>query len=145
MAMKTPVKVLAPVGQDIFFDIKRLARAWKYPIKCFFDVGANDGASARAALAAFPEADILSFEPHSVTFARLRERVTGPRFHAFNIALGDKTGEAEFFCYDDSKINSLVPDARFAVRFGESGSTIKVTTVALTNFARPTEYLRSTS
>ncbi len=130
----TPVRVLTPAGQDMVFDIKRLARAWGYPIKCFFDVGANDGASARAALAAFPDADILSFEPHPVTFARLRDSVTGPRFRAFNIALGDKTGEAEFFCYDDHKINSLLPDARFAVRFGQSGRAIKVGICSIDEF-----------
>ena len=90
MAMK-PVKVLTPVGQDMFFDIKRLARAWEYQIKCFFDVGANDGMSARAALAAFSDAVVLSFEPHPVTSAKLLESVSEPRFHAFNIALGNKT------------------------------------------------------
>src|SRR5262245_32345562 len=79
MAMNKPVAVLTPVGRDMFFDIKRLARAWDHQIKCVFDVGANDGTSARAALAAFPEAGILSFEPHPVTFARLRERVSEPR------------------------------------------------------------------
>jgi FkbM family methyltransferase len=133
MAM-TPVKVLTPVGQDMFFDIKRLARAWEYPIKCFFDVGANDGMSARAALAAFSDAVVLSFEPHPVTFARLRENVSGPRFNAFNIALGEKAGEAEFFCYEDHKINSLVPDARFAVRFRQSGSAIKVEICTIDEF-----------
>jgi hypothetical protein len=75
MAMNKPVKVLTPVGQDMFFDIKRLARAWEHQIKCVFDVGANDGMSARAALTAFPEAVIFSFEPHPVTFARLRARI----------------------------------------------------------------------
>ena len=93
----------------------------------------------------FLDADILSFEPHPVTFARLRDSVTGPRFRAFNIALGDKTGEAEFFCYDDHKINSLLPDARFAVRFGQSGRAIKVESPALTSFAWPTAYLQSMS
>jgi FkbM family methyltransferase len=133
MAMK-PVKVLAPVGQDMFFDIKRLARAWEYQIKCFFDVGANDGMSARAALAAFSDAVVLSFEPHPVTFARLRDSVSEPRFYPFNIALGDKTGEAAFFCYEDNKINSLVPDARFAVRFAQSSSAIKVRTCTIDEF-----------
>ena len=33
----TPVRVLTPAGQDMVFDIKRLARAWGYPIKCFFE------------------------------------------------------------------------------------------------------------
>jgi FkbM family methyltransferase len=126
MAMNKPIKVLAPVGHDVFFDIKRLARAWDYQIKCFFDVGANDGAITRAALTAFADADVFSFEPHPVTFAKLRDSVPGPRVHAFNMALGDKTGEGEFFCYGDNKINSLVPDARFAVRFGQSSKAIKV-------------------
>jgi hypothetical protein len=114
--MQKPVTVLTPIGHDVVVDIKRLAQAWRYQIKCFFDVGANDGATARVALGAFAEADVYAFEPHPTTFARLRQSVSGPRFHAFNTALGDKRGETEFFCYGDDRVNSLVPDARFAVR-----------------------------
>jgi FkbM family methyltransferase len=124
--LQKPVTVLTPIGHDVVVDIKRLAQAWRYQIKCFFDVGAHDGATARVALGAFAEADVYAFEPHPTTFARLRQSVSGPRFHAFNTALGDKRGETEFFCYGDDRVNSMVPDARFAVRFGSAGTQIKV-------------------
>jgi FkbM family methyltransferase len=123
-----------PFGQDVFSDINRLSLAWNYQIKCLFDVGANDGATAIAALSHFNEARIFAFEPHPLTFATLRENVSGPRFQAFNIAFGDKQGEAELFSYDNNKINSLVPDARYAMRFGKKGNPIKISISTIDDF-----------
>jgi FkbM family methyltransferase len=120
--------------QDVFSDINRLSLAWNYQINCFFDVGANDGATAKAALSYFNDASIFAFEPHPNTFLKLRQNVSGPRCQAFNIAFGDKKGDADLFSYDNDKINSLVPDAPFAVRFGKKGSPIEIRISTIDDF-----------
>ena len=64
--------------QDAFLDIKRLSHAWNWDIKVFFDVGANDGATAKAAVSHLPGARIFAFEPHPQTFVKLRDNISGP-------------------------------------------------------------------
>jgi FkbM family methyltransferase len=112
--------------KDAFLDIKRLSQAWNWDIKVFFDVGANDGATAKAAISHLPGARIYAFEPHPQTFAKLRDNISRPQLSLFNIALGDWTGEAELFSYENDKINSLSRKAPFAMRFGKEGEPIKV-------------------
>src|SRR5262249_45601342 len=112
--------------QDAFADIKRLSQAWNWDIKVFFDVGANDGATAKTAFSHLPAAHIFAFEPHPQTFTKLRANLSGPRLNLFNIAFGDRTGEADLFSYDNDKINSLVRNAQFATRFGKKGKPIKI-------------------
>ena len=51
-------------GSYPFADVKRLAAIWNYPVTTIFDVGANEGESTLEALNSFPEARVLSFEPH---------------------------------------------------------------------------------
>ncbi len=120
-------------GLDPWVDIGKLARAWSRPIKTFFDVGANDGETAIAALRQFPEANVTSFEPHPVTFAELLAAVGDQqRFTAVNAALGADIGEVVMFEYEGmSKINSLTSDAPFAVRFDRKGrrTSVKCTTL----------------
>jgi FkbM family methyltransferase len=131
---KLNTKPIGTIGTDVFSDIKRLSEAWNYPIKIFFDVGANDGATAEAALSHFVDARIFSFEPHPLTFRKLCANISRPRFKAFNIALGDEKREAELFSYDNDKLNSLVPDARYAVRFGKKGDQIKINMSTIDDF-----------
>lgn len=126
------VKPRERFGIDIWGDIRRLAADWAYPIEAILDVGANDGAMAAAALAAFPEARVIGFEPHPATFERLCKGMAGEtRFTGENIALGRETGEVSMFMYDTSTINSLVPDAPFAVRFDQRSTEIKVACTTL--------------
>ena len=120
--------------EDPFSDIKRLSQAWNYPIKCFFDVGANDGATTRAALLCFADIRVYAFEPHPHTFLRLRENIPGTRFHPFNMALGDRAGSAELFSCDNDKINSLVQDAPFATRFKQRSKPINVEISTIDDF-----------
>src|SRR3981081_3803130 len=65
----------APYGIKPFNDIRRLSRRLDYPIETFFDVGANIGQTAVEALASFPSASIICFEPHPTTFDRLSRRM----------------------------------------------------------------------
>jgi FkbM family methyltransferase len=131
-------RVLVPTsrfGLSSFTDVKRLANEWKYPINTIFDVGANDGETALNALDEFPEARVLSFEPHPSTFATLIAKVGGnPRFRGFNVALGIDTCEVEMIEYDESKINSLTPNAQFAKRFNTHGRSIRVKETTLDTF-----------
>jgi FkbM family methyltransferase len=121
--------------QDAFSDIKRLSQAWNLEIKCFFDVGANDGTTSKAALSYFTGVHVFAFEPHPRTFLRLRENISGPRLQSFNIALGDRNGEAELFSYENDKINSLVHDASFAVRFDQKSNPIKIHISTIDDFS----------
>jgi FkbM family methyltransferase len=123
-----------PIGQNVFADIKRLSRAWNYQINSVFDVGANDGATSKAALSYFPNARIFAFEPHPVTFANLQKNISQPSFHAFNIAFGDESSEAVLYSYDNDKLNSLVPDARYAIRFGQKGRPISISVSTIDAF-----------
>jgi FkbM family methyltransferase len=107
-------------GLDPWADVGRLANDWNYPINLFFDVGAHYGETAAAALRRFPEARVVSFEPHPVTFSELMKRMGDePRFQGVGSALGSEIGEVEMFEYDNSKINSLTDKAHYAVRFEE--------------------------
>ena len=118
-------------GVEPFLDMQRLSRAWRRPIETFFDVGANVGQTATAAREAFPAARIFSFEPHPVTFQRLRAAIpASPLFSAHQLAFSNKEGTATFYEYategDGTHINSLVPNARFPTQRGYNANQIAV-------------------
>jgi FkbM family methyltransferase len=114
-------------GLNPWADVNRLASDWSYPITLVFDVGANDGESAVIALHWFPKARVISFEPHPVTFSKLKTRKHDqPRWSVINSALGSEIGEVGMFEYDNSSINSLTDNAPYAVRFGQKSRRIGV-------------------
>jgi FkbM family methyltransferase len=78
-----------------------------------FDVGANIGEYAAAALAAFPVATIHAFEPVGQTYAILAPRFAGAtRVHTYNYGLSDKSASVEFSVRPDDLSNSTShPDA----------------------------------
>jgi FkbM family methyltransferase len=107
-------------GVDAFTDIKRLSQAWQYTIEVFFDVGAHGGDTTIRARHNFVNCRIIAFEPHPKTFRQLSENTTKiPNVELFNLALGSASGEKTMFEYNESKTNSLLPNAQFAVRFRE--------------------------
>lgn len=101
-------------GIDAFADIETLCQAMGDSVRVVFDVGANDGATARRSLEAFPVAEVHSFEPQPDVFAALRDAFAGePRVHAVNTALADKAGDATLFQFEyGSVLGSLVPNAQ---------------------------------
>jgi FkbM family methyltransferase len=116
-----------PFGVDYQNDIRRLSRIFGTTIEVFFDVGANVGQTSLDALKNFAEATIYAFEPHEATFAVLSARVPSARVHAFNSALSDREGEAEFFDYGAlATSNSLVGDAQYAARIKHDVTVRKV-------------------
>jgi FkbM family methyltransferase len=124
-------------GIDPFVDINRLGSAWRLSFDVFFDVGANDGDTVVSALKHFPRARIFSFEPHPSTFSVLTRRVgANAQFSGFNLALGSETGSRELIEYDETRLNSLIPDAQYAVRFGREIGRTTVECTTLDNFCR---------
>jgi FkbM family methyltransferase len=115
-----------PYGQDVWLDIERLSTAWGAPPGVFFDVGANVGQSASAIRAQFPEARVLSFEPHPRTYERLRGQVEGLGVETHALAFGNATRDGVLYEYRFSELNSTVENAPYAVRFGEPASTVPI-------------------
>ncbi len=81
-------------------------------IKTVLDVGAHIGESALQFRSMLPEAMIYSFEPLPDCFSRLELAVKGrPRHQAFNLALGESSGNAEIHRSAYSPSSSLLPMA----------------------------------
>src|SRR5580765_6811499 len=94
-------------GRDLWPDVKTVLAASE--IKTVFDVGANEGQSAREFLRHFPTARIFSFEPTPATFRQLSQfALTQPRIKAVNVALGKTSGKAEFNENAFHQTNSLL-------------------------------------
>src|SRR5215469_14425930 len=86
------------------FDLIRLYRLprttflglSRFPINTIVDVGANRGQFAQDALAFFPRAQVISFEPQPFAFKVLEQLAAtrGGRITPVNLALGDSEGVA---------------------------------------------------
>jgi FkbM family methyltransferase len=105
-------------GHDPYGDITRLTEEWGSPVEIFFDVGANEGQTVAEALRIFPASNVFSFEPHPITFQKLKSRfANNSRAVCYNIALSNgNENTAVMYEYSESKINSLTNKARYAVR-----------------------------
>lgn len=91
---------------------KRLNRPWlrRLQIRTILDIGANVGQFARLAHAVLPQATIYSFEPLADCHQELSRALSGfDRFHAINCALGDFTGEVDFWKSAHTPSSSLLP------------------------------------
>jgi FkbM family methyltransferase len=125
----------APFGHDFALDVKRLGTSWQRPIDVVFDVGANVGQTAARISDAFPDARIFAFEPTPATCAQLRSNTRHARnIKTFELALGATSGTAQFYTYDSSLLNSLVPNARYPMRFGPAPSSTEVQVTTIDEF-----------
>jgi len=106
-------KVLRSRGLDIvkyhsFWDDIATPRG----IKTILDIGANDGAFALEMRRRFPGAEIISFEPLHDCFDELTRRMEGDsKFKAFNVALGEESGETTINRSASHPSSSLLPMA----------------------------------
>jgi FkbM family methyltransferase len=124
-----------PFGIDYQLDIDRIADTLGVSVRTFFDIGAHTGETSLAVLRNFREARIIAFEPHPATFSALTAKVRNPRFVAFNVALSDKGGKAQFFEYGHlATCNSLVGDNQFAVRSKNPPKVLEVECQTLDGF-----------
>lgn len=121
-------------GKDPFVDIRKLATAVP---RLGFDVGANEGQTARELRRIFPEAKIHCFEPYEAAFRALRRELGGdPNICLEQLAFGDHKGEATLYINAESVTNSLLPNAPeahasqpadYAIPTGQS--TVAITTL----------------
>jgi FkbM family methyltransferase len=82
----------------------------KLGIKTVLDIGAHTGVWAKTVQYLFPNMTVFSFEPISSSFKRLQERMRGINKHkAFNIALGEQSGEYDFYLNDFIAASSFYP------------------------------------
>jgi len=116
-----------PFGVDPYADIAALGS----DIRIAFDVGANEGQTARKMLKAFPEAQIYSFEPVPSTFARLQASISDSnRFRAFNCAFGASSGTAEMTDGPVSGQNTMSLSAK------PTANTVEVSINTVDKFAK---------
>jgi FkbM family methyltransferase len=114
--------------------VECLRKPWllRAGIKTIIDVGANTGQFARAIHEVLPEASIYSYEPLRDCFVELQRTMSGIKnFQAFNTALAEIEGEAEFYRSAWSPSSSLLPmqqlhKQNFPFTSGESRETVKV-------------------
>jgi len=98
-------------GRDLWPDVKTVLADCE--IKTVFDVGANEGQSAREFLRHFPAAKIFSFEPTPATFQSLKSLAgSEPRLTAVNQALGETPGKVSFNENAFHQTNSILPSNR---------------------------------
>lgn len=98
-----------------------------------FDVGANEGEYTEEVLRVSAEAQVVAFEPHPKTFARLKERQNNDRVACLNCALGEQAGMSEIFDYsqgDGTQHASLYREIITDIHKGQPASyKIEVKTV----------------
>jgi FkbM family methyltransferase len=121
-------------GKNPFLDIRKLATAVP---RLGFDVGANEGQTARELRRIFPEAKIYCFEPYEAAFRTLQQELGGdPKICPERIAFGDHKGEGTLYENAKSVTNSLLPNApeahlsqpaSYAIPTGQS--TVAITTL----------------
>jgi FkbM family methyltransferase len=80
------------------------------PIRTVIDVGANLGQFARRALAAFPDATLVCFEPLPAVYAELARWAdnTGGRVRAQQLAIGDSNGVVRMFQHTEHSASSSI-------------------------------------
>jgi len=64
--------------------------------KLILDVGANEGQFAQLCLR-LTSAEVISFEPHPVTYQKLQKNIQNSRWRGFEMGLGSENGELELF------------------------------------------------
>lgn len=129
-------RLLRPLGcgvvklerHDLFFDLKRFLPARNDLI--IFDVGANEGQTQRKFRAEFPRATLHSFEPGTNAFAQLQKNTKiNPATSIWNLALGSKIGQQEFFENTLTTMSSFLPLGKEGWGGQEKKINVPVTTI----------------
>lgn len=94
------------IGIDFLNDLTRLCA--HDPVKIIFDIGANEGQSARLFRQRFPTAQIHCFEPVAATHAKLAaDTASDPRIAVHRFGFGERTGTATITLHASSGGNSI--------------------------------------
>jgi FkbM family methyltransferase len=123
-------KAASRVGIDLKIKRDPLAFLRRRGIRTVLDIGANEGQFAREVRTTLPAAMIYSFEPLPGPIAKMRALMGGDsNFEAFQLALGDKNGFAEFEENDFSAASSLLPVATKSIEAWPETAERRKTTV----------------
>ena len=120
---------------DAFLEQQRLLQGSEKLV--IFDAGAHRGESAQQYKTLFPAANLFCFEPFPQSYAALQRAIAGlTGVRAFNVALSDRVGEAEFNSNKYTATNSLLTTASEAEAVWPGGSVdtkerIRVATTTL--------------
>lgn len=104
--VQTPnhVNALIPI------EIRQLAWLKQLPIKTVIDIGANTGQFSQKICQLLPNAKIYAFEPLPDCYSALIATFDkNSNFTAFNVALGNQTGQAKIYQNEFSPASSLLP------------------------------------
>jgi len=122
-------------GNDPWEDVSRLSIALNRPIQTIFDVGAHTGALSSEILSRYEAAELYAFEPQHSSFIKLSQNINNPRFHPYELAVGEQSGVASFYEYGhESTINSLVPNAPYAHRFNREPEIKEVAVISIDDY-----------
>jgi len=121
---------------------RELRQPWllEMNIATILDVGANIGQFATLAHAVFPSARIFSFEPLTDCFEQLKLRLP-ENSRAFNMALGDRNAEIDFYRASSSpsssclRMNSLHIETFPETRDGQEAMPVRVKVCKLDEIA----------
>ncbi|MFH0791979.1 MAG: FkbM family methyltransferase [bacterium] len=107
--MKIIKKIIVKIVHFLGYDVIRISKDYNrnfiglnnLSIKSIIDVGANRGQFAREAIKAFPNASIYCFEPGEKAYLDLKKWADAQngRVSVFNLALGDKEADLNFYEY----------------------------------------------
>jgi FkbM family methyltransferase len=89
-----------------------LLKPWiqSFNIATVLDIGASVGDFAYSVRPVFPQAQIYSFEPLPNCYETMLKHLHNmPKFKAFNLGLGDKTGELTFYQSNHQPSSSFLP------------------------------------
>src|ERR1051325_50700 len=95
-------------GVKLSDDLKALVRRTGRPVTTIFDVGANHGQMARYFRQHFPHATLHCFDPNPGVHRELEALAARDRrMYVVRKALSDRSGQADFFCYENDLLSSL--------------------------------------
>ena len=95
-------------------DLLNLNQRWlkRAGIGTVIDIGAHTGEFSSAIMVVLPGVSVYAFEPLSDCFDELANRFKKcPRYRAFQVALGERSGEVKFWRSSFSKSSSVLPMA----------------------------------
>jgi FkbM family methyltransferase len=107
-------------GFDLFDDLDKLLKPEE--ARVVFDVGANEGNTAKLYLEYFPKATIHAFEPVESTFSRLRHALQDDqRVRLHRLAASDLNGTAKIRKFENSQSSTLNPGLSDHLRASSAG------------------------
>ena len=98
-------------GEEYF--LKCLSNS--YSLDVIFDVGANTGEYSREVSNYLPLVQLYAFEPHPVTFKKLKKAIKQQNVTLFNMALGDSNKSMKLWDFaDDAVLKDTQPTSTLA-------------------------------